>query len=125
MWKKNTTQDSKDTKVNLQIYSTNGDIIATTRRRDLIATRGWVSKSLMVTLLLAAPKYIEPANLILQMTVSPGFCSRWLLFIEFNFLKTLDFSQYIFRLGFHLKVCQIAAFMIYDTHLVLDGVQHL
>ncbi len=40
-------------------------------------------------------------------------------------VQTLDFSQYIFRLGFHFKVCQFTVLMIHDTQLVLNGVQHL
>ena len=40
-------------------------------------------------------------------------------------MQPFDFSQYLFRLGFHFKVCQITVCMVYDTQLVLDGIQHL
>jgi hypothetical protein len=46
-------------------------------------------------------------------------------FAEFNCLKAVDLSQYIFRLGFHFKICQFTILMIHDIQLVLDGVQHL
>ena len=40
-------------------------------------------------------------------------------------LQTLNLSQYVFRLGLHFKVCQFTVLVVYNTHLVFYGTQHL
>ena len=91
-----------------------------------LASSTWqVFRSVMINPSMAASK--------MSLYGSPFSCNKgwsgslftWLPLAEFDGLKTLDFSQYIFRFGFHFKVCQVTVRMIYDTQLVLYGIQHL
>ena len=51
--------------------------------------------------------------------VASGLCSRWSPFAELHYLKTVDFRQYIFRLGLHFKVCQFTVFMVHNAHFII------
>jgi hypothetical protein len=41
-------------------------------------------------------------------------------------LEALDFSQHIFGLGFHFKVCvcKVGIFIVSDTDFILNGTEH-
>jgi len=40
-------------------------------------------------------------------------------------LQTLNLSQHLFRLGFHLEVGKFGILLVWYAELILDGIQHL